>query len=363
MVLSVSNTKNLINKNITSSCFFRTKVNPPYRKALLQITEKCDLKCVHCFVSSEEEGNSLSIKDIKSTIIPRLIDSKVTKITLTGGEPLLHPHLNEVIQLLVNVDIEVGVCTNGYSLTSEIIENISRIGNTHFNVSLDGFSSKSHNSFRRKEDAFEKTIQNINILSDYDLLQGILVTPNIFASASEYEDIFKFAIEKKAEYVLMNPLSSFGRGVESKQKYGASIEMMTQIRKITEKYRSKIQPVYIRFPNNALPLSKCESVGNIIYIFTNGRVAICPYLAFATDDPTNVYGRDKFIAGNILKDDNIAELLDSFDYSIFEDMGKNVKCVDCEIALKCGKGCPAAIVGQGLRIGEVDTEICPFSLE
>jgi MoaA/NifB/PqqE/SkfB family radical SAM enzyme len=33
-----------------SSCYFRTTVDTPYRKALVQITERCNLRCAHCFV-------------------------------------------------------------------------------------------------------------------------------------------------------------------------------------------------------------------------------------------------------------------------------------------------------------------------
>ena len=356
----MSSTKNMIKKEIASSCFFRTRVTPPYRKALLKITERCDLHCVHCFVASKETGKSMSLVDLKTIIIPRLVEAKVTRVTLTGGEPLLHPDLCEIVKLLVDEEMEVGICTNGYSLSREFIEEISKIGKTHFNVSLDGFKPESHDKFRGKEGALNKTKKGIKILSEYGLLQGILVTPNNFAQTSEYDELFKYAIEKGADYVLMNPLSSFGRGKETKEQFGASDEMMMEIQELTEHYETDIQPVYIRFPNETKSLSKCETVGNIIYVYTDGRVAVCPYLAFATDKPTKEYDKDAFIAGNILSE-SITEMLEKYDYSIFENMGNNAQCIGCVNTTTCGKGCPAAVVAQGLKIGEVDSEICPYS--
>lgn len=178
----MATTKNLIRSKAVSSCFFRTSVEPPYRKALIQITEQCDLHCVHCFVSSDEKGASIPVNDFRDAIIPNLHKCRVSRITLTGGEPLVHPDLIEIVRLCVDNKFTVGICTNGYSLNLEIIKEISAIGNTHFNVSLDGFKPESHNKFRGKTDAFHKTISNIESLSKYGLLQGLLVTPNIFAT-------------------------------------------------------------------------------------------------------------------------------------------------------------------------------------
>jgi radical SAM protein with 4Fe4S-binding SPASM domain len=40
-------------------------------------------------------------------------------------------------------------------------------------------------------------------------------------------------------------------------------------------------------------------------------------------------------------------------------MGANSACQSCGIAGNCGKGCPAAVIAAGQRIGAVDTEVCP----
>ena len=47
------------------------------------------------------------------------------------------------------------------------------------------------------------------------LLQGLLCTPNSLAEDLEYRELCEFAAENGADYVLMNPLSSMGRGVKA----------------------------------------------------------------------------------------------------------------------------------------------------
>ena len=354
-----ANVKSIVKPNMCSSCFFRTTVEPPNRKALIQITARCDLHCVHCFVSSDSEGLTISLNTFRDVIIPNLIKCRVSRVTLTGGEPLIHPELVDIIRLCVDNNLQVGVCTNGYSLDLDLIEQISTIGNTHFNVSLDGFRPESHDIFRGKEGAFHKTTENIESLSKYGLLQGLLVTPNKFASVEEYEELCKFAISNGASYVLMNPLSNFGLGVISSEQIGASNEMMLKIQECTKKYHQEIQLVFIRFPDKKWPLSSCETVGNIIYIFANGDLAVCPYLVFAAKSPDSKYDPNDFIAGNIIQDEGIEKRIDDFDYSIFKKMGNNSKCNSCDIRELCGKGCPASIIADGRFIGDIDREVCP----
>lgn len=56
-----------------SSCYFRTSVEGDGRKALIQITERCNLHCAHCFVSSGNWGEHMSRQDIADKVLPRLL--------------------------------------------------------------------------------------------------------------------------------------------------------------------------------------------------------------------------------------------------------------------------------------------------
>lgn len=64
-----------------------------------------------------------------------------------------------------------------------------------------------------------------------ELLQGLLCTPNTLAEEAEYRELCEFAASNGAAYVLMNPLSSMGRGVRARRKLASPAE---QMRRITE---------------------------------------------------------------------------------------------------------------------------------
>jgi radical SAM protein with 4Fe4S-binding SPASM domain len=114
----------------------------------------------------------------------------------------------------------------------------------------------------------------------------------------------------------------------------------------------------VRFPNDDKPLAGCVA-GTIFYVFTQGEVAVCPYLVFAARTSASQHPDTDFIVGNVWEHTDIAKRLDDYDFHQRFRVGNNSSCTSCALESKCGKGCPAAVVASGRRIGQVDTEQCP----
>jgi MoaA/NifB/PqqE/SkfB family radical SAM enzyme len=195
-----------------SSCYFRTTTDGHQRKALVQIDERCNLHCAHCFVSATRHGQTMSYEQITEVLIPRLTQCRVERVTLTGGEPTIHPRFLDVVRAFRDAGMQVGVCTNATTLDSQQISALKEIGGVHCNVSLDGFRPESHGRFRGDHDSFGVTVATVRALAAAGLLQGLLCTPNSLAEDSEYRELCEFAVQQGAGYVLLNPLSSMGRG-------------------------------------------------------------------------------------------------------------------------------------------------------
>jgi len=350
----------IINKeNEAASCFFRSFVNQPYRKALVQITERCNLGCIHCFLSAGNYGDNMPLEVIKNILIPRLKQCSVPRLTLTGGEPFVHPDIIKIIGLFREADISVGICTNATNISTSKMDALAKIGGVHINVSLDGFSQESHGKFRGNKESFAKTIKTATRLAKHRLLQGLLVTPNNLARVSEYVEICDFADKIGATYVLMNPLSLMGRGEKSKAQYSSSEKKLKKIFELISQGNRNIQLVFARFPNDQLPLSTCNA-GRIIYIFTHGEVTVCPYLIFASKNSNSKHRPEEFIVGNILEDENFVYKLNSYKLHEKYQIGSNSICMKCIHSSQCGRGCPAAIIASGQRIEGIDLEICPI---
>ncbi|MEV6868372.1 radical SAM protein [Streptosporangium subroseum] len=350
--------KRLIIDTHASSCYFRTSVGGDARKGLVQITERCNLHCAHCFVSSGEKGNDMRLEDLTQTVFPRLLRARVERLTLTGGEPFVHPDIMEICRHVAGLGLPLGICTNATQTSDEQIAALAELGNIHINVSFDGFRAESHGKFRGNVASFATTLATTRAFAQAGMLQGLLSTPNALTNVEEFAALCEFAVEVGAEYVLMNPLSSFGRGVKSQGKLAADEDKMRAIREVTSRFGEQdIDVVHIRFPNEDKPLAGCDA-GKLIYVFTDGLTAVCPYLAFAARTPQSRYPDSNFLVGNILHDE-VLPALDGYDLAGNLGMGGNPTCGDCSMNSDCGKGCPAALISRGQRIGEVDAEQCP----
>lgn len=343
-----------------NSCYFRTSVTGEGRKALIQITERCNLHCAHCFVSSGDYGEHMRLEDIRERVLPRLVAARVQRVTLTGGEPFVHPDLLAICQAVIDLDLPVGICTNATQTTPEQIAGLTAMGNVHVNVSFDGFRTESHGKFRGNTKSFATTLDTARRFADAGLLQGLLSTPNALTDPTEFAELCAFGVEIGAEYVLMNPLSSFGRGVKSQGRLAANEDKMRAIAAVTARFAGEgLDLALIRFPNDDKPLGGCDA-GRIIYVFADGATAVCPYLVFAARTPQSRYKDSEFLVGNILTDD-VDGSLDGYSFHERYTVGANPTCGSCAAEPVCGKGCPAALVSRGERIGDVDSEQCPVS--
>jgi uncharacterized radical SAM superfamily Fe-S cluster-containing enzyme len=84
---------------------------------LLEITDDCNFKCAVCYVNagSKKNPNYLQKKQIVE-IAENLRSRGIHQITLTGGEPTIHPDIMGIIKALSKIGLTISMPTNGYLL-------------------------------------------------------------------------------------------------------------------------------------------------------------------------------------------------------------------------------------------------------
>jgi len=118
---------------------------------------------------------------MERVVLPQLRQARVSRLTLTGGEPFAHPNLLGIIEDARALDMTVTVCTNATLIEPEALDSLAALGGVRLNVSLDGFSSASHGKFRGAPGSFQVTKDTMRAIGDRGLLKGVLVTPNNLA--------------------------------------------------------------------------------------------------------------------------------------------------------------------------------------
>jgi MoaA/NifB/PqqE/SkfB family radical SAM enzyme len=96
---------------------------------------RCNLACAYC---NEYDAVSKPVP-LKTMFqrIDQLARLGTSIVTISGGEPILHPELDDIIRHIRKHGMLAGMITNGYLLTAERIERLNRAGLDHMQISID----------------------------------------------------------------------------------------------------------------------------------------------------------------------------------------------------------------------------------
>jgi len=163
----------------------------PLIELRISVTQRCNYSCIFC----HREGIGENRKEIDINSWKRIFEASkklgIRKIKITGGEPLLYPHILEFIRLAKTYFDEVSLTTNGY-LLEELAQDLKESGIDRINVSL---HSLNRNIYKRITgvDGLEKVLRGIKLAKKL----GISIKINVLVlkgiNDTEVEDFIKFA--------------------------------------------------------------------------------------------------------------------------------------------------------------------------
>jgi MoaA/NifB/PqqE/SkfB family radical SAM enzyme len=106
----------------------------PYMAHIVPM-RRCNLACTYCN-EFDDVSNPVPIDEMLSRI-DHLARLGTSVITISGGEPLLHPELDQIIARIRHHGRIAGMITNGYLLMPDRIERLNRAGLDHMQISID----------------------------------------------------------------------------------------------------------------------------------------------------------------------------------------------------------------------------------
>src|SRR5271155_1526747 len=96
---------------------------------------RCNLSCTYC--NEYDDFSKPVAVDTMIGRINRLADLGTSILTISGGEPLLHPELDQIIAAMRVRGVLACMITNGYLLTPERVRRLNRAGLDHMQISID----------------------------------------------------------------------------------------------------------------------------------------------------------------------------------------------------------------------------------
>ena len=158
----------------------------------IEITNKCNFSCVHCYLGDIKRVAELPVAAI-TQIVNEAVDLNVQKVVFSGGEPFLYSDVVKVIDLCSKLsDVHFVFATNGTCFTQEILDLIELSKNISVQISVDGYSKNIYER-QRGNGTYNKFIAGYRALSERainKLTRTCITKYNYF----EVEDIYTDAI-------------------------------------------------------------------------------------------------------------------------------------------------------------------------
>ena len=96
---------------------------------------QCNLACTYCN-EFDDFSKPVPLEEMKKRL-DALAEMGTSIITISGGEPLMHPEMDEVIRHIRRRGMIAGLITNGFYLNEERIERLNEAGLEHLQISID----------------------------------------------------------------------------------------------------------------------------------------------------------------------------------------------------------------------------------
>lgn len=299
------------------------------------ITSRCNLKCVHCF-SAANAAVDLSLEDLQS-IFDQLEKMGVLEVRINGGEPLLHPSIGKVLQMLERRRFRKVILTNGTLLSDEIAKQLKK-SNVTPTVSLDDSDAEGHDLFRGVNGTFEKTLAGLKTLQKNRVQFGInccLHAKNL----NKIENIVNLVANQGASRIAFLDLKPIGRmrnhkeWVPLQREYEATVPHL-MVSKAKHRRIDVSLDVFLSCPvlrESVLEARKgyisCKAGRTGMSIFSDGLVYPC----------NSVIGDPKWIMGNS-KNETLTDVWFSDNWAFFRGAVKTndlKKCRDCKAMKRC----------------------------
>ena len=311
---------------ISESPFCCVHLEHAIEAVTVEITNRCNLSCVHCYNDSGPHENEFTEGQIE-TIISSLDAVNVGHIVFSGGEPLLHPHFFDAVTMVQERGMSWNIFSNATLINEVMAKTLVDAGIVKLTTSLDGASPEPHDLIRGKG-TFKKTVHAITLMQEYNIpvkVHTVLHKKNL----KEIPDLIR----------LFHSLgvNQYRLGLMRYARPGTTSDLVITFQDYYDILPDIVETEYELYGESQViptPNPDCRNCGTGISFFmikSDGSMVPCPQ-----GDP------HFFTFGNALTDDiqekwNTADILRNLRTYNFKS---NEQCRTCPYQLHCDGGCP-----------------------
>lgn len=312
----------------------------------LGITNRCNLRCKHCFADSGNfNPNELTTEELFK-LIDQMKDVGTFFLAIGGGESLLRYDLFQVLKYARENFIAVSIVTNGLLINKEIAGKFNELNLDTITVSIDGLE-KTHDQLRGKGN-FRKAINKIKILRKHCRTAKLAIRVTINSlNINEYKELIKLAEKLSLDFIRFAPIQLLGR-VKDNQYLLINQDKYINFLKNVQKTKTKIKvdlPMELpkigskKYWFGYLEGFGCHCGKETCWITSSGDFSPCIFLGA------------NFLVGNI-KNEKFLDLWTTAKNTV--KLCGNEICNNCPEYKKCRGGCRARALLKYKDINSID---------
>ena len=163
--------------------------------ATIEITNNCNFRCVHCYLN-EKRNDYLSYDNV-TKFIDQFCTLGGMYLTITGGEPLLHPQFLDIYKYAIKKGLVITLFTNASLITDDIIHILSAYKPRRIEITLYGYTNDTYQKVTGEHKInIDKILKNIVKIKN----AGIEILVKVFVLKDNYmdvEEIIQFVHDNK----------------------------------------------------------------------------------------------------------------------------------------------------------------------
>lgn len=343
------------------------------KELCLEVTNRCTMHCLHCSTDAQEklgQMKELNFDEICS-IISDFASLGGVILEISGGEPILHPSLLEIVEFAKNKALEVRLYTGGVDcygtcepLPEGLLKKLCSVQLDKIIFNLEGPNSQVHDRITVTPGSFKALCASINKAKKFGLWVGAHFVP-IKLNAHTIGDALKLARELNIDEVALLRFVPQGRGKSNEAMLKLTrVELwrfLEHVADLRQEFQEKPQiragcPLdFIAFIDSTIKHYSCKAGLSTCDITPSGNVIPCPAFKYMPE----------FVAGN-MKNDSLRSIWKKS--KVFNDLRtisyKNVRvCSKCERIDVCKGRCLAQRVRQHGDLLQGPDPDCPMPYE
>ncbi|MCG8412310.1 MAG: radical SAM protein [Bacteroidales bacterium] len=239
---------------------------------MLYSTDRCNSKCKHCYIWEKKPKQHLPFEKIKEIIESPVVDRN-TLIGLEGGEFILHPEAEQILEYMVKKHPNFDLLSNAIQL-DKLVYFTSKYKPKRLYISLDGDRATYENL--RGVDAYNKVIEAIIKLKDIVPVSIMFTLTN----HNDFSDLLHVADFCKTHNLDMrigiyNTMDYFDTNTQEQGSDSLNYDIK-DIPNVVKDFKENydFMALYPEHRSGNLKLS-CNSISDSIVIYPNGDVPIC----------------------------------------------------------------------------------------